>query len=46
MNKTTNKVAKSDLNIQKAIVSMDVAVRNNDIYKHCNYLQEKGTQVK
>ncbi len=45
MNKTTNKVAKSDLNIQKAIVSMDVAVTNNDIYKHCAYLQERGTQV-
>jgi len=45
MNKTTNKVAKSDLNIKKAIVSIDVAVTNNDIYKHCAYLQERGTQV-
>ena len=43
MNKTTNKVAKSDLNIQKAIVSMDVKVSYKDIYKTVEVLREKGT---
>ena len=43
MNKTTNKVAKSDLNIQKAIVSMDVKVTYNDVYKTVEGLREKGT---
>src|SRR6056300_1570255 len=43
MNKTTNKVAKSDLNIQKAIVSMDVKVTYNDVYKTVEVLREKGT---
>lgn len=43
MNKTTNKVAISDKNIQKAIVSMDVKVTYNDIYKTVEVLREKGT---
>lgn len=43
MNTHTKKVAKSDLNIQKAIVSMDVKVTYNDVYKTVEVLREKGT---
>jgi len=43
MNKTTNKVAKSDLNIQKAIVSMNEEVTYKDVYKTVEVLRQKGT---